>query len=436
MPRTSIQDSNASLYFNGTSSLMTSPVVPDPTGFNFSVWCKVYKKVVNDRIFDYSDSGPSGGATLLITSGSRATLSIYNSASLDASVSTTISPGTWTHIVGTYKVDEAKIYANGVLVDRDTSITMTAPTQTLTFARRSAAASNYAGVNLSNIVWHNTTTPWTQEQVTALYQNGTIPTGATAVYPLSEGAGSIAYDTSGNGNDGTITSGTWTRDTPTKTRKAVGGNMVFNGDFEIAPVVNVPTTTQYRWIDGTASGNNVPTTIFGWGLESLTGTGGAQFDTSVKYSGNASMKLSTSAVSSTVEVSQKANSSFINSTIPVLPSTSYTATGRIKTNITSGTATTGAQLRAIELQGNNSSTAATNIIASDIVTTQDWTQYTATFTTASNTRFIKMLCRLVNDGAATLIGDAWFDDITLTKTTPETRTVAGTRSVATGRSVA
>lgn len=206
--------------------------------------------------------------------------------------------------------------------------------------------------------------------------------------------------------------------------------MVFNGDFGIAPVVNVPITTQYRWIDGTASGNNVPTTIFGWGVESLTGTGGAQFDTSVKYSGNASMKLSTSAVSSTVEVSQKANSSFINSTIPVLPSTSYTVTGRIKTNITSGTATTGAQLRAIELQGNNSSTAATNTIASGIVTTQDWTQYTLTFTTSATTRFIKMLCRIVNDGAATLIMDAWFDDIELRPTTAIARTSATSRSSA------
>jgi len=438
MPRTSIQDSNASLYFNGTSSLMTSPVVPDPTGFNFSVWCKVYKKVVNDRIFDYSDSGPSGGATLLITSGSRATLSIYNSASLDASVSTTISPGTWTHIVGTYKVDEAKIYANGVLVDRDTSITMTAPTQTLTFARRSAAASNYAGVNLSNIVWHNTTTPWTQEQVTALYQNGTIPTGATAVYPLSEGAGSIAYDTSGNGNDGTITSGTWTRDTPTKTRKAVGGNMVFNGDFEIAPVVNTAQTGGDTWIDGSAAGSS--TNIFGWYVFNYTGTRTAKFDTSVYYSGTSSMKLSLGATGASEGIATNrnvgspkiANDGFI----PILPSTSYSVSARVKTNITGGSATTGARVSFVEKNGVGTSGAVTTLVTG-IVTTQDWTQYTATVTTNATTRFGAFELRLNgSDGAATLIGDAWFDDITLTPTTPETRTVAGTRSVATGRSVA
>jgi len=223
---------------------------------------------------------------------------------------------------------------------------------------------------------------------------------------------------------------------PSPYRKAVGGNLTFNGDLEIAPTGIIPTTTQYRWIDGTAAGSSVATNVYGWGLESLTGTGGAVFDSATKYSGNYSMKLFTSAVSSTVSVSQKANSTFQTAISPVFPSTSYTVTVRVKTNVTSGTATTGAQLRVVELAKDTTSTTATNSVTTTIITTQDWTQYTLTFTTSATTRFIKMLCRIVNDGAATLIGDAWFDDITLTLTTPETRTVAGTRSVATGRSVA
>lgn len=438
MPRTAIQNANASLYFNGTSSLMTSPVAPSPTGFNFSMWCKVNKNVTNDRIFDYSDSGPSGGANLLVTSGSRIAFSIYNSASLDAILASTISPGTWTHIVGTYKANEAKLYVNGLLASSDTSITMTAPTQTLTFARRSAAASNYAGVNLSNIVWHNTTTPWTAEQVLALYQSGTVPTGATAVYPLNEGAGSIAYDTSGNGNNGTITSGTWTRDTPTKTRKAVGGNLVYNGDFEIAPVVNVPTTTGGRWIDGTASGSTT-NNVFGWMYYNWTGTYGANFDTSVKRTGNASIKISTLATGSTVGVGVNGDtaSSWAINNIPVLPSTSYTVSVWMKTQANSGTATTGARCFMQEFNGKGiTSVISTNVVIG-VITTTDWTRYTATFTTNSATRYISPKFSIIgNDGAATLIMDAWFDDITLTKTTPETRTAAGTRTVATGRSVA
>ena len=205
-------------------------------------------------------------------------------------------------------------------------------------------------------------------------------------------------------------------------RKAVGGNLVFNGNFEIAPTGIIPTTTQFRWIDGTAAGNSAATNVYGWGLESLTGTGGAVFDPTTKYSGSYSMKVFTSAVSSTVNVSQKANGTFQTAITPVSPSTSYTVTGRIKTSITSGTATTGAQLQAIELSKNTTSTTATNTVAQGIITTQDWTSYTSTFTTSATTRFIKMQLRLVNDGAATLVGDVWFDDITLTLTTPETRT--------------
>lgn len=438
MPRTATVNRNASLSFNGTSSLMTSPVTPSLTGFNFSVWCKVNKNVTNDRIFDYSDSGPSGGATLLVTSGSRIAFNIYNSTSLNTNLISTISPGTWAHIVGTYKVDDAKLYINGVLASSDTSITMTAPTQTLTFARRSNAASNYAGVNLSNIVWHNTTTPWTQEQVTALYQNGTIPTGATAVYPLNEGAGSIAYDTSGNGNNGTITSGTWTRDTPTKTRKAVGGNMVFNGDFEIDPVVNTAQTGGDTWIDGSVAGSS--TNIFGWYVFNYNGTRTANYDTSVYYSGTASLKLTLGATNSSIGVSTNKTGATPKNTldglIPILPNTSYTVSGRVKTDITSGSATTGVALSLVEKNGATTNGTTTTLVAG-IITTQDWTFYTATVTTGATTRFATIEARLTgNNGAATLIGSAWFDDIQLYPTTPATRSTATGRGVATGRSAA
>ncbi len=69
-------------------------------------------------------------------------------------------------------------------------------------------------------------------------------------------------------------------------------------------------------------------------------------------------------------------------------------------------------------------------------TTTDWTYFTYTFTTDSNINYIKTAFRINNDGAATLIMDAWFDDIQLYPTTPVTRNVATGRSIATGRSAA
>lgn len=441
MPRTSIQDSNASLYFNGTSGYMTSPVVPDITGFSFGVWIKTAVRADStEHYMSWNTAGFTDGFALIKTSAQIGSvqLQLYNGVTVKAGI-LAADQRNWMHIACTYVPDgTAKIYLNGVLASSAavTGSITAATAQTLTFGKRSYIAS-YSRYNMSNLVWHNTTTPWTQEQVTALYQNGTIPTGATAVYPLSEGAGSIAYDTSGNGNDGTITSGTWTRDTPTKTRKAVGGNMVFNGDFEIAPVVNVATTTGGKWIDGTAGGSDIM--IFGWAYYNWATSYAVKFDTSTSHSGSASLKLSTTNTASTVGVQINAQTASTHraNNIPMLPSTSYTFSCWVKTNVVSGAATTGARVQFMTRTGDGITNVTTTTLATNLLTTQDWTQYTATFTTGATVRFGTPSFQIVgNDGAGTLIMDAWFDDITLTKTTPETRTAAGTRTVATSRTVA
>lgn len=229
MARQTIQNANYSLYLNGSTGYMTSPVVPSPTGFCFAMWVKVATTVNNSRVMDYGDSGPSGGMNIAINTTVTPAWVIYNVSSIQASLAASNTIGKWVHIVGTYKVNEAKLYVNGALLSSDTSITMTAPTQTLTFGRRSAASTNFAQVFLSNIVLHNTTTPWTATQVQALYDSGTIPTGATAVYRLTEGSGSVANDTSGNGNNGTITNGTWSAEAPTKTRTVSGTRSLATG---------------------------------------------------------------------------------------------------------------------------------------------------------------------------------------------------------------
>ena len=53
-----------------------------------------------------------------------------------------------------------------------------------------------------------------------------------------------------------------------------------------------------------------------------------------------------------------------------------------------------------------------------VKTTTDWTLYTVTFTTAANTVYLAFDHRVYgHQGAATLIMDAWFDDIYLAPTT-------------------
>lgn len=445
MARQTIQNSNASLYLDGNAGYLTVPITPAPTGFNFGAWIKTGKRTGSSTsILISSNSAAFTDGFYLGRGNGRGDIEFvgYNSTN---PVNTTlrtgnVSDGVWAHVAVTYLPSGVcNIYLNGVLANTVTATnTITTGTTSVYVGKRSYTAA-FAGLNASQLVWHNTTTPWTAAQVLALYQSGTVPTGATAVYPLSEGAGTVAYDTSGNGNNGTITSGTWTRDTPTKTRKLVNNNLVYNGDFEIAPpaATNVATTAGDRWIDGTAGGTSILNDrIFGWGFWNYTGSYAAKFDTSVKYSGTASMKISTTATGSTAGV-RVALSGYTNQKqmlIPILPSTSYTYSVQVKTNVVSGSATTGARVQFVAATGALGNGTTTTVVTG-LITTQDWTQYTGTFTTAATDRFITPSLQIIgNDGTGTLIMDMWIDDIQLYPTTPVTRNIATGRSLATGRS--
>lgn len=430
-----VRDSTGSLALDGNAGYLTLPITPAPTGFNFAMWVETGKRtgasvsmLLSSNSAAFTDGfwfGKGNGRGEFEFVGYNSTNSV-NTALRTGQV----SDGTWAHVAVTYQPSGVcSIYLNGVLVNTVTATnTISTGTTSIYIGRRSYTAT-FAGLNANQLVWHNTTTPWTATQVQDLYSKGTVPAGATGVYPLDEGAGSIAYDTSGNANNGTITSGSWSKDTSAKSRKAVNGNMVYNGDFEIAPVVNVPTTTGDRYVDGTAGGLSSAghgVDIFGWYLWNYTTSYAAMFDTSVKRTGTASMKISTTATASTIGLRISVPSlvqAFKKNNIPVLPNTSYTASGWIKTSVVSGSATTGARFQFVTNTGTSDVT--TTTIVTGLVATQDWTYYTATFTTAATARFITPVLQIIgNDGAGTLIMDAWFDDIQLYPTTPTTRIAA------------
>lgn len=429
--RVAVQDIKSSLSFNGTSSYMTSPVVPDVTGFNFGMWLNIKKPTGSGKtlVCWANNVTPTQGFKLVIqndNSGFYAAIS--NSAGgtqyCDAPNSTNYRHK-WVHVVFTHIQGAQKIYVNGVLYDTTNATMLGAAGQTLTFGRNSFALTEYSNDLMSSIVFQNTTTPWTQQQITDLYTSGKIPSGATAIYKLDEGADTTAYDTSGNGNNGTITAGTYTADVPTKKRALVGGNLVKNGDFEYAPPFVAATTTTARWIDGTAMGSTT-NSLFGWGFRIVSGSCAAQFDSINKRSENYSLKLSTTATGSRVFVYYNSINGNIDKTlynIPSKPNTSYTLSYWMKTSLISGSST-GAR---IGVQKKNvagiTGEEFTNSIG--IATTTDWTYYSFTFTTnvALDTPYLFVVPQIVGqDGAGTLIMDAWFDDITLTPTVNTTRT--------------
>lgn len=285
-------------------------------------------------------------------------------------------------------------------------------------------------------IWN---TALTDQQIRDLHFSNIVPTdGLVLNLKLNEGAGTIAYDSSGNGNDGTITGATWSATLPPNAgqRPLVDGNLVKNGDFSYVPRVNVATTTNTKWIDGTAGGSSSLQTakLFGYKINFAAGSGAAMFDTSVLYNGKPTLKVSTTATGSDIQIpiGSFAQAEIVQGySIKIKPSTSYKIRYTLKTSPVTGDATTGAVMGAYQY---TSAGAYINSLGSytAVKVAQDFTVYEVTFSTGGTGRWVTPYCRVKgNDGTATLIMDAWFADISLTETTLPTSTVATTRTTLT-----
>ena len=329
----------------------------------------------------------------------------------------------WNFCAVTWTSTGASIYINnGTSQTYNGSTPWTAPTGvTFTIGAQTNNNSPYKG-SISNFVYADNV-QWNAATITAFYQ-GKIPPNPTVYLPLNEGSQSTAYDISGNGNNGTITSGTFTSDVPFKKRKLVNDNLVYNGDFEYAPPTNVATTAGNSWIDGT-TGASTTNPLFGWRAELSAGSMSSQFDNSTSHSGNWSLKCSTTAINSRAEIwsTYTSSVSLLQYAIPLKSGTTYQLSGWLKTQINSGSATTGAYFFVNTYSGTgtyiNTPTTTTHIN-----TTTNWTYYQTSFTANANQN-LAIVGMAINgtDGAGTLIMDAWFDDIVLVPTITPTRTL-------------
>jgi len=324
----------------------------------------------------------------------------------------------WTHVACTLTTDgvntNGKIYINGQLI-----ISSTLARDVRSVSR--LVVYNNPDYKTTDVVAYER--ELSQAEILSHYNTSATPTIPKIKWERTEGVGNINYDTSGNlaNSTGTLT---WSSDTPSKSRKQVGGNMIPNGDFSYVPVVNVATTTSGKFINGTVAGG--ASNIFGW-LFTKSGTASSVFDVNNTYLGNPSLKASLSATASYLElftsgVNNNIISYFGKSFIRVLPSTSYTLRYAMKTNYVSGDSSSGAYITIIGSNGDGSSSSSqTN--GTPIKTTTDWTIYTVTWTTSATTRYAQINPVIYGHTAAgTLIMDAWFANITLTPTVNTTRT--------------
>ena len=137
-----------------------------------------------------------------------------NSAKVQTDISEYV--GHWTQFVATYDGTTAKLYANGVLINSEAYAATINYSSGSTF--KVGAYGNTPGGLLNGDVAGTKifNTALTAAQIADLYNNPEkiVPTGVdnTALklwLPMQEGAGTTAYDGSGNGNHGTISGATY-----------------------------------------------------------------------------------------------------------------------------------------------------------------------------------------------------------------------------------
>jgi hypothetical protein len=199
-------------------------------------------------------------------------------------------------------------------------------------------------------------------------------------------------------------------------RTNLNGNLIYNGNFEIAPPFTAGSTTANTWIDGTAAGSTA-LKAYGWAIPSgaIAASAAAQFDTSISHSGTNSLKLSTLNVTGAITVSSFKTAA-ASDLFLISPSTTYTLTFWLKTN---NVATNGAFID-FRLYTNAAATITTTS-TTKLSGTNDWTQITLSLATGGTAYFGGLFLR---NNVTGNVSDAWFDDIVLAPATTVTRTVA------------
>lgn len=219
-----IRDIGKSLVCNGTSTQATCPIVPSTDGFSFGIWL-FYSFPANTTarsILNCLTASNTDGFSLKLAVATRlVNFVLFNSTTATATIGVVINPGEWIHFVGTFKPNEAKLYKNRVQVgSTDTSCSMSAPGTFQISKELAFGNTNWPG-KLSEFVFQNTATPWTQTQIDDLYYYGKKPSGASW-YNFNDNAN----DQSGLGNNLTLSNGSYSTDVPITTRSAATGRTV------------------------------------------------------------------------------------------------------------------------------------------------------------------------------------------------------------------
>ena len=220
--------SATSLNLNGTSGYaQTSAAVVDTSAsFTLSAWVDLastsqdYQSIVaqmgsGSGAAELEYSATFGGFSFIMpkASGSATGLSAYDYASSK----TGVAANTWVHLVGVYNSSTGamQLYVNGTLAASATDTTAWAGSGPLVIGAQNGSAGPVDFTNGRIAQVRTYQTALTASAVNNLFDNGSmsgsvarLPAGATGAWPLNDGQGTVAQDTSGNSHPLTLIGGT------------------------------------------------------------------------------------------------------------------------------------------------------------------------------------------------------------------------------------
>lgn len=194
-------------------------------------------------------------------------------------------------------------------------------------------------------------------------------------------------------------------------RKAIGGSLVYNSNFEYAPPFTAITTGGNVWVNGTAAGSASDDS---YGFYKITGVGAfaASFDSVVKTPGsNYSMKIEATNATGRGRIM---NTPFETTTTkdlvqkygaPCTPATDYQLTAMVKTNNVPANSLKIA-IQFFRADGTQISTVNSAFFPS----TQDFTPYSAVITSPALAAFFRLSFEI---SVAGTICQAWLDDFSM-----------------------
>lgn len=287
MPRVTIQNPTNSLVFNGTSTaveLSSSYGATFANAYSIEFWFKAIPNGNTGVFFCNGDSGSANTVFRVYIFTNKLAITLKNDAGtnlINSNTSKNYIDESWHHLVWVDNFGTTVMYIDGVADGTNFSYT---PSGTLTFnqtsvgVERTSTTFDYLqgtmyGVNTYNVAL-------TAQQVN-LRRSGVYGSlSPTLIWNLNEGTGTVAHDTSGNGNNGNIVAGLWSTDVASQARTSTNTrvtqqntncSLTFNGTSNYVTTSLVPSSTAFGFMGWAKASNNSAGAIVGASTNTANG---------------------------------------------------------------------------------------------------------------------------------------------------------------------